>query len=80
MAREHLAGVAKARVPFTSESSSVLSLRTWTQPFLGVFVLLVAFVAAVGAWKWVSAKTSSLTGHQIPTLDQQMMAITASQG
>lgn len=75
----HLSGLTEARIPFTQERAPIGRLSTWTQPFLGVFVLIIAAVAALGVYSWGRNKASQLTGQHIPTLDQQMMAWTASQ-
>lgn len=75
----HLGGLADARVPFTNERASVTRLSTWTQPLLGAFVLVVGVAGALGIYSWVRGQAARVTGANIPTLDQQMLAITASQ-
>ncbi len=75
----HLSGVMDARVPFTSEKASVAKLATWTQPLLGAFVLVVGVAGALGIYGWIRGQAARVTGTAVPTLDQQMMAITASQ-
>lgn len=80
MARQHgsLGALTHADVPLMGQGS-ITRVETWTRPILGMIVLVVGAMAALGIVSWVRGKAASVTGRSIPTLDQQMMGITTSQ-